>query len=100
MTSIIGIFQDFIEDIKTHYNIDITFNIVVTIIETVELIKNPDQCIALVTNMNNSKRDEPYQCTRTKKFGMFCGLHYNRKNEFLPIQKYIETHKYNYYITK
>jgi hypothetical protein len=99
MTSILGSLQDFADEIKNDYNIDTTFNVKITIVETIELIKNPDQCIALVTNFTNGVKAEPYQCTRTRRFGMFCGLHHNRKNDFVPVQKYLETRKHDYNIT-
>ena len=99
MTSIIGNLQDFIQEVKADHNINTIFNITITLIETIEVIKNPDQCIALVTNITNGNKNEPYQCTRTRRYGMFCGLHHNRKNDFVPIEKYIETRKYDYYLS-
>ena len=40
------------------------------------------QCRALVSNINGKE----YRCTRKKKFGDFCGLHFNRKNNFRSIK--------------
>ena len=40
------------------------------------------QCRALVNNVNGKE----YRCTRKKKFGDFCGLHFNRKNSFKSIK--------------
>jgi hypothetical protein len=42
---------------------------------------NSNKCHALVHNLNGTI----YQCTRQKKFGCFCGLHHNRKNDFKTI---------------
>ena len=42
---------------------------------------NNDKCHALVHNLNGTI----YQCTRKKKFGCFCGLHHNRKNDFKTV---------------
>ena len=42
-----------------------------------------DKCHALVHNLNGNV----YQCTRKKKFGCFCGLHHNRKNDFKTIHQ-------------
>ena len=44
---------------------------------------NSDKCHALVHNLNGNV----YQCTRKKKFGCFCGLHHNRKNDFKTIHE-------------
>jgi hypothetical protein len=99
MPSIIATIQDFIEEIKTDFNIDTIFNVKITITETVEIENNPEQCLALVTNMLNDKKTEPYQCTRIRRYGMFCGLHHNRKNQFVPIQKHIETHNTYYNVS-
>ena len=44
---------------------------------------NNDKCHALVHNLNGTI----YQCTRKKKFGCFCGLHHNRKNDFKTIHQ-------------
>jgi hypothetical protein len=100
MTSVILILQNFIDNVKKDFNINTKFNIKIKLIETIEIIKNPDQCLALVcNNTNNGKNKEEYQCTRKKRFGMFCGLHHNRKSEFVPIQKHIETLETNYYVS-
>lgn len=39
------------------------------------------RCICIVENLNGTK----HRCTRNKKFGDICGLHYNRKNNFKTI---------------
>ena len=44
---------------------------------------NSDKCHAVVHNLNGNI----YQCTRTKKYGCFCGLHHNRKNDFKTINQ-------------
>ena len=41
-----------------------------------------DKCHALVHNLNGTI----YQCTRKKKYGCFCGLHHNRKNDFKTVK--------------
>ena len=41
----------------------------------------------------NGKKIDSYQCTRNKKYGMFCGLHYNRKSDFVPIETFVQTNK-------
>jgi hypothetical protein len=100
MPSIIGTIEDFIDEIKQDFNINTSFNIKITITQTIEVEDNPDQCLALVTNMLNDKQTQPYQCTRIRRHGIFCGLHYNRKTDFIPIQKHLETHNTYYYISK
>ena len=43
MTSILGSLQDFADEIKNDYNIDTTFNVKITIVETIELIKSSNK---------------------------------------------------------
>jgi hypothetical protein len=93
MPSIITDIENFVLSIKEKYDINTKYNIVITSIETVEVIKNPNQCIALVSNIVNGKKIDSYQCTRNKKYGMFCGLHYNRKSDFVPIETFVQTNK-------
>jgi hypothetical protein len=93
MPSIVCEIENFITSIKKQYDLNTNFNVVITSIETVEVIKNPNQCIALVSNVINGKKVDSYQCTRNKKYGMFCGLHYNRKSDFVPIETHIQTNK-------
>lgn len=40
-----------------------------------------DKCICIVDNVNGTK----HRCTRAKKFGDLCGLHFKRKNTFKTI---------------
>ena len=40
-----------------------------------------DKCICIVENLNGTK----HRCTRSKKFGDLCGLHFKRKNSFKTI---------------
>jgi hypothetical protein len=100
MPSIIGTIEDFIDEIKQDFNINTTFNVKITITETVEVEDNPEQCLALVTNIFNGNKTEPYQCTRTRRHGVFCGLHYNRKTDFIHIQKHLETLNTYHHISK
>jgi hypothetical protein len=99
MPSIFCIIEEFLTEIKNDLNIDTTFNIKITITETIEIEDNPEQCLALVTNTINGKKTDPYQCTRLRRFGIFCGLHYNRVNQFIPIKKHKETLTKHYYIS-
>jgi len=100
MPSIICIIEDFLTEIKQDFNIDTTFNVKITLIETIEVEENPEQCLALVTNIVNGKKTEPYQCTRQRRYDIFCGLHHNRVNQFVPIKKHKETLTTHYYVSK
>lgn len=42
---------------------------------------NSNRCICIVENINGTK----HQCSRSKKHGDLCGLHYKRKNTFKTI---------------
>jgi hypothetical protein len=100
MPSIIASIEDFITEIKQDFNIDTTFNVKIILTETIDVEENPHQCLALVTNIINGKKTEPYQCTRQRRYEHFCGLHHNRINQFVPIKKHKETLTTNYYISK
>tara|TARA_Y200000002_G_C22459631_1_gene569849 strand:- start:135 stop:659 length:525 start_codon:yes stop_codon:yes gene_type:complete len=76
------LFKDLIQIWKLNINGNIVslekfiYNVKIT-----ENTSNNYNCLAIVLNNNGLK----YQCTRKKKHGQFCGLHYNRKNLFNTI---------------
>ncbi len=57
---------------------------IIIFINIIDNNDNGDYCLAVVNNNITGKK---YQCTRKRKFGHFCGLHYSRKNNFSMISK-------------
>lgn len=101
-TSIIGDLSEFLSLIKTDFYTedellpDVHMRIVVT--ETKKEPENCSQCVAMVRNVVDGVQQAPYQCTRKKKYGDYCGLHAGRQTQFTHISEYRNEKRKIYYI--
>ncbi len=78
---LIGI-DKFVKRLEQSNNLDINeFKNIKINIKTSDITNTADnsRCLAIV-DCPESK--ESYQCTRKQKYGLFCGLHYDKKNTF------------------
>jgi copper(I)-binding protein len=94
-TSILGDLTEFLALVKTDCYVpdmeilpDIHMRVVIT--ETVRDKDQlySDQCVAMVQPLVNGVKAAPYQCTRRKKHGHYCGLHNNKQTQFVHVSEY------------
>ena len=87
--SVIGNLNEFLYNLTEEYGSEIEqygmIDIRVIAIEVDEHQEENDKCIALVRNAGYG---QPYQCTRKKRYGDYCGLHSSKNTHFTAISQF------------
>jgi hypothetical protein len=88
-SSVIGNLTKFLKKVGEDYGTEIdeygSIDIRIIAVEVDEHHEENENCIALVRNVANG---QPYQCTRKKRFGDFCGLHTSKNTQFTAIHQF------------
>jgi hypothetical protein len=91
-SSVLGELSEFLSTIREDFGSEISsipsIDIRVIAIEIDETQEENDRCVAIVRNIDNGIHAQPYQCTRRKRFGDFCGLHSSKQTNFTAVHQY------------
>lgn len=107
-TSILGDLSDFLSEIKTDfydshtaYPVDVSMSDIhmrIIATDTKKDTEENDYCVAMVRNIVNGEQQKPYQCTRKKKHGHYCGLHAGKQTQFTHISDYRKEKREIFYL--
>ncbi len=101
-TSVIGNLSEFLSCVKSDFYTesdkipDIHMRIIA--IETIKEKEDNGYCVAMVRNVVDGVQQPPYQCTRRKKHGDYCGLHAGRQSQFTHVNEYRKEKRKIYHV--